>query len=133
MSQYSHTTQISKQMHQSKTSITKLLNWNELQYAELQYNSGLQYLSFYIPDDPQGIDMLERNKLFWNWWKNQWAMRDLAFLECPIENLHIQKRISLYLELHDPVRLTAEIYPSRTVLDDSYAQMIGEVFKAEKL
>lgn len=114
-----------------KKTVCQWLQWDELQYGTFQYESGLTYLRFYIPGDDWGQDMLQRSPLFWNWWKNQWSQRDANF--CDVED--DQKNMSVvnlrrhYKHLHDPAALASEIYPGRTVLDDTYCAMIHSLQK----
>jgi len=122
------TVQIRKQEAQTlKYRVCELLNWDELQYAEYQYKAGLQYLQHYIPNDPAGIDMLAGNKIYWAWWKNRWADRDLQFCNPGTPMLSMATRKKMYDLLHNPAFLAKEIWPNGIVLNDSYAKMVGEV------
>lgn len=116
-----------------KQKVCELLGWDELSYAENQYSSGLQYLQHYIPKDPDGIDQLAQNKIFWNWWKVRWADRDEQFCNQGTPLLMLQTRLTIYQLLHNPKLLANEIYPNGVVLSASYAVMIKEVIKEEVL
>ena len=113
--------------------VCELLSWDELTYAEHQYNSGLQYLQHYIPNDPDGIDQLVQNRIFWNWWKNRWADRDEHFCNPGTPMLTPATRLKMYHLVHNPEFLAKEIYPNGVVLGDSYALMINAVIKSEML
>jgi len=115
-----------------KQTICALLGWDELQYAEFQYQMGLAYLGSYIIGDHWGQDMLQRTPLFWNWWKNQWMIRDKAFLqdqEEELSKLRVETCRSLYRHLHDAGQLACDIYPGRMIMDESYNQMIHSLIK----
>lgn len=112
-----------------KQQVCQLLEWDELQYAEHQYNTGLQYLQHYIPRDPAGIDQLAANKIYWNWWKNRWADRDLQFCNPGTPMLTMKTRLAMYRLLHNPAFLAKEIWPNSIVLASSYAEMIHDVIK----
>lgn len=105
--------------------IIKLLGWSEMQYSQFIYEIGLRYLELYIPSDRAGIDALSRSKIFWAWWRNQWAIRDGEFLAD--EDV---KNTLLYKWYHSPHRLTSEIFPNAVVLSDSYAVMIDHFNKS---
>ncbi len=110
------------------------MQWSDLQYSYFQYESGLAYLRHYITHDQWGQDMLQRSKLFWNWWKNQWLLRDEAFIHEYHEeliNIQLVTRCSLYYDLHDAAKLASDIYPNKTVLDESYCLMIHNLHKEE--
>lgn len=114
-----------------KHQIIKLLRWTELEYAEFQYNTGIDYLNAYIPNDAQGIDMLCRNKIYWSWWKNHWAIRDQEFLEIAANGGDLKAVLRLYMRFHNTRRLINEIYPNAQVLGNSYCRMIGRLQDAK--
>ena len=129
------TTHIAKRKQKAqalKQGIEQLLGWSQFEYGNFQYECGLAYLRHYITHDQWGQDMLQRSRLFWNWWKNQWAFRDEAFLAEHAEGLNkvrMETRITMYKYVHDAAMLASEIYPNRTVLDESYCMMIDELHK----
>jgi len=117
-----------------KERITTVLHWTELEYTEFQYEAGLLYLRHYIPQDTWGQDMLQRSRLFWNWWKAQWVLRDDQFCFKHGNRLHevrLENRRVYYRYVHDAATLASEIYPGRLVLDDGYCTMISQVIKEE--
>lgn len=125
-----YTQHIKKQMQTTRQRVMSLLRWNESQYAEYQYKMGKQYLQSYIPRDPEGIDMLISSRIFWNWWKNQWLLRDMAFMDSEIEKVNHATALSIYLNLHNPDALIQCIYPTGAVLEAGYAVMIDNVNKS---
>ncbi|MES1223353.1 MAG: hypothetical protein ABUT20_48105, partial [Bacteroidota bacterium] len=110
----------------TKTRIMRLLQWNELQYAEFQFAQGLKYLDRYIPGDAAGIEMLQRNKLFWSWWKNHWMQRDNQFIKAKHKD-SLVRMVQLYKYTHSVPCLINEIYPSAAILGNDYCRMIGQV------
>lgn len=77
------TTLIQKQQQKATTlkqRVCELLQWSEEEYANFQYEMGLQYLQVYVPGDPQGAEQLTHSKIYWNWWKNAWSARDEQFV-----------------------------------------------------
>lgn len=110
-----------------KARICLFVGWSDLEYAEHQYNTGLEYLRLYIPNDPAGADTLIRSRIFWQWWKNHWSFRDAYFIRSIAEKDQEERR-NIYIMLHSPVRLASAIYPGRVILDNSYAEMIGRLF-----
>jgi hypothetical protein len=117
-----------------KRRICRLLGLTEEQYAEHQYYTGLNYLRLYIRHDDVVRRELEGHKLFWAWWRNQWAMRDAQFLRqatCLRDDKNYSSLWSVWLNSHDAAMLAAERYASAKLLGKSYAIMIGKVIKAE--
>ena len=101
-----------------KFAICKLLAWDEQQYAEYQYATGLQYLYWYLPCDDDARNQLERSRLFWNWFKNQWAAHDYAYINSEnIDKISLGLRQSCYEALHCPRALAVEIKPNSVVLE----------------
>lgn len=127
----SYTAHIQGEMESAKQRVIKILHWTELEYAEFQMKMGKQYLQSYISTDPCGIDMLIDSRIFWNWWKNQWLIRDTSFIASNIGKVNRSTAVAVYQCLHNADVLIQSIYPSRAVLDNSYAQMIDNVIKSE--
>lgn len=110
--------------------IKRLLQWSDEEYGEFIYNCGIQYLHRYIKSESQAIvDHMVRSRIFWNWWKTHWNLRDRAFLDRKTVNLATSTWRTIYYELHDPNTLAAEIYPNGVVLGESYNTMIAELNK----
>lgn len=125
----SYTAHLKKRQQTAKQRVIQLLGWDELRYAEMQYRTGRQYLQSYIPNDPDGIDALERSRIFWAWWKNQWLIRDTAFLNTDIAKVSRLSALRIYEYMHNAEALVHAIYPSGQVLDESYAKMIDNFNK----
>ena len=128
-----HTQAIRQKAETLKEKVCRLLEWDDQQYAEFQYETGLNYLRHYIGFDPQAIDMLTRTRTYWNWWKNQWAIRDNQFIKADKPQLTTEFWIDVYCELHDARTLAAEIYPDGQALGLSYAGMIQEFFDEKEV
>jgi hypothetical protein len=123
-------THIESQRQQALTHqrrVCRLLGWDELQYNMFMWEQGCRYLEYYIPSDSWGRQMLEQNKLYWNWWKNQWAKRDAEFLS-KIQGGDYEAVRLCYNEYHDAKTLASEIYISGVVIGISYKRMIQELF-----
>lgn len=111
-----------------KQEVCKLLNWTEMDYASYQYEQGLAYLQAYIPTDPQGIKELEESRVFWNWWKNHWTIRDESFLI--MQPCKINTPAQWYELFHNAKDLSRELHPRAIVLGKSYSKMIGKFIKS---
>ncbi len=107
-----------------------LLNWTDKQYKEFQYKQGCLYLQLYLSKYPAIIDELIDNKIFWAWWRNQWANRDDIYVH-NTEVLHLPKRVGLYQQTHNAETLVLDMYPPASVFAQSYNTMIGEVIKQQ--
>lgn len=120
---------------QLQRDVMKLLGWNEQQYATFIYDSGIAYLSYYIPDYPHVVSQITRSEIFWNWWKFHWEKRDKEFMDVcdttPCEEGSGNDLADIYQGLHDARTLAAGIYLNGQVLEESYANMIGCLTKEQ--
>jgi hypothetical protein len=100
-----------------KKKICRLLEWDEMQYAEYQYATGIAYLYWYLPCDDRGRNQLERSRLFWNWFKNLWKNDDFVFNSISgVGLIRLCERRIIYEELHCPRVLATEWKPNAVVL-----------------
>ncbi len=105
-------------MQKYKSQVCKLLQWDEMKYAEYQYKAGIAYLLWYLPCDEKARQQLERSKLYWNWFKTCWTEHDYAYVTSEgIDKLCLHERLRIYEALHCPRALAVEITPNRIVLD----------------
>jgi len=125
----SYTKHIIAKMQNAKQQVMKLMAWEEVEYNNFQYKMGCQYLQAYIPNCPTQIDELTKSRIFWNWWKNEWLFRDTAFINSDILKVKPATIVQIYLIMNDPDILCNEIYPSGTVLNSRYSEMIRNVQK----
>ena len=97
--------------------ILERLEWGELYYCQFKYQRGLQYLHCLLAEDDASIDTLERDRIFWSWWRNHWTLRDEEFLAeiAGMQNVANIRRI--YIAKHHPESLALEIYPNTAFLD----------------
>jgi hypothetical protein len=111
--------------------VCDLLGWSYETCCAYIEKCGKQYLQHYIPQDPQGIDMLVESKAFWSWGRTNWYYRDAQYLQCMIGGSK-EALVDCYKELHDPRTLAAQIYPNGVVLNATYAVMIQELIDAKR-
>lgn len=109
--------------------ILLLLKWDELKYCYYKYHTGLDYLYLVSNGDTEVFAMLEQSRTFWNWWRNQWQLRDEAFVSSCIDVIHTDNRRRIYGSMHNAQNIYNDITPNRTVFEESYAEMIGKVNK----
>lgn len=111
-----------------KTAIIELMECSKLQYCSFQYEQGLKYLEKYVGDEAW---RLERSDTFWNWWKNQWLLRDEQLLIGHLENCCLSLRRTVYSDIHDGVHLASDIHPNKYIMERSYAIMMDQFIKQE--
>lgn len=111
-----------------------LLGWDEERYCWYKYMCGLRYLDAYLKGDADGKNLLEHSRIFWNWWKLHWTLREESYLEDAerLDKVKLVTRKKVFFEVHNPFTLAADFHPNSTVLTESYAEMIGELNKELK-
>lgn len=60
--------------------ICRLLDWNEAQYNDFQFNQGIDYLNEYCSGDGRIANQFAQHPNFWKWYRNHWNNRDIDFL-----------------------------------------------------
>lgn len=112
--------------------VQSLLGWDQQEYADFIYKGGLAYLERYIPAYPLVVAQISKSLVFWNWWKMHWEKRELQFME-QVYGLEENRdeMLEIYNDLHDARSLAAAVYLNGQVLQESYAEMIGTITKAQ--
>lgn len=114
-----------------KARICHILQWDDLRYYNYQFETGIAYLEYYIPTDPEGQAMLIRSSTFWKWWKNHWHQRDGEFIDRSLTISSMDILRDMYAEMNDASTLAKAIYPNGVVLEMSYSEMIQQLFDRE--
>ena len=66
---------------QIKTKICQLINITDQEYFWFITDTGILYLRDILKLDKFSIEQMTSNKIFWNWWKQQWINRDEQFIK----------------------------------------------------
>lgn len=98
----------------------KALGITDTAYSWRMYRYGLAFLRFYT--SPIERRMYEESKVFWNWWKIQWVMREEGFATT-LMGQNPEQRIWLWEKLHDPHILSQERTPNGIILGDNWSVM----------
>lgn len=106
--------------------ILDLLHWNLAMYCAFMHNCGLKYLELYIGKDEQLAAQLDKQQVFWNWWKNLFNARNEAFIEewdGMEDTISVDDLRTIYRDIHNPALLACEIKPPRIVYGHSLIKM----------
>jgi hypothetical protein len=98
-----------------QTQIQQLLKWSDEQYGQFIYSTAIAYLHKYIPGDADGIANLERDKIFWGWFKNQWNIRDNEFLMA-VNGLCKDDARALYFDFNSSQSLVEDMWPPHQLI-----------------
>lgn len=121
-------------VQQNEQLLIRSMELTELEYNNLVMDVAYNYLDVNLGKDIFGKEVLLNSRSFWTWWKIQWDRRNrifinetrlmevVAIIQPDARNLLRE----LYFETHSPAEIN--VYPSRLVMEMSYAQMIGNVF-----
>lgn len=84
--------------------------------SETMLETGVSFLKAYYKDVPLMASLMERDRMFWNWWKVEWHLRNLTFLEDD-EMFHLSswKQLLVYSEFNNYEALIGQIRPPRIV------------------
>lgn len=93
--------------HEVQTNVCTLMEWTMERYAQIQYETGLQFLYRWILFDDAIRLQMEKSKEFWSWWRLCWFNYDQNILayKWSIEQERLIRRREIYLELHDVNRM----------------------------
>lgn len=119
--------------NQIEQKVLDLLQWDSEKHNELVFETGIAYLRCMTSEYPQVTRQISNTKLFWNWWRSHWQDRDRQFLEeCETWVTTLEKYRLVY-ENHNHARTLAEaLYLNGQVLQDSYAQLMGDLINNQK-
>jgi hypothetical protein len=126
--------EITQQVDKQTNVILSLLNYDDLQYYEIQYRRGCEYLQLYIPNNPAGIDELLGHRFYWSWWKNRWHQRDHAYLVNMALHLAVLSTDDLraiYDMYHDVCILAREIAPSSVIMSITNNKNVHKAMKVK--
>lgn len=121
---------IAKLINESnRAAVCRLLGWDMLAYGEFQQAAGLQYISEQVCGDAESVQTVAESPIFWAWWVNHWNRRDAEFLTYA-GGYSSESRVLLYENLNNIAGF--EFYPHTIILEQAYAQMVGNMIDAER-
>lgn len=121
-----------KSATRSMDSVMSILNWTTEQYCEYQFEQGLVFLDNYAGEAECFRDLLSQSRIYWNWWKNQWKLRDQYFIS-RLKNVERHWHPEVWYKISNSgEHLAKNIHPNSAVIDLSYAEMITEFVADEK-
>lgn len=101
--------------------VQSLLKWPAEQYSDFIYQTGCEFLHQLFPGDADAIAQLETRVEFWNWFKNQWKIKDEVFISSEgIAKIGTILLRNMYYALHCPETMAAETPPNRVVLGKNF-------------
>ena len=122
--------------HRSKSNSARLcavLRHSETDMFWFTWDSGMKFLCAQCGNDAWAIDMLKHESFYWNWFINQWKLRDEAFINhhelwlCNPDDLERQRIQSLrlaYIYHHAAALIT-------DVMSAGYEQVLSKVVDRE--
>lgn len=123
---------------EQRTLIYYLLGLSREEYEVMVMERAFQYIETNISTDYLGADILMHNDLFWEWWNRQWDNRNAILIGkfnlYNLINTGDVDNIVQFLNAHDEAHSlhTLSSYPTASILDDSYAILISNIFKQNK-
>jgi hypothetical protein len=100
---------------------------SDYQYRRLIFNTGINFLEIMEGKNGKYFERLATQKSFWNWWKNEWLMRDTAFLLHRLEQVrHLRSK---YLEREYEHWHGLEHIRKNTSLEACYYRLLDAIIK----
>lgn len=106
--------------------IMYLTGMTEQEYCNFKYKCGLEFLSIYTNGDVLAFKELEASKIFWNWWKNLWLIRDEEFDYPDLYQISKEQRLMIYKQLHNPRMLATQNAPAGQGIRISFQLMLEQ-------
>lgn len=116
--QFTHTELRKIAMLDARNNITALLRISDAKYSQFIYGNGLRYLHYLTDADEKLVNMLEKNTLFWAWWRDWHTVRDEAFLKefYVWQTTDTIKLYNTYLIYNDALTLLSERKPPKEII-----------------
>lgn len=124
-----HIEQQRKQIKHTEDTVLTLTGVSHTEYAEHQYSCGLKYIGQVCKDDTMAAEEIVSSKIFWNWWKIKWAEREHPFCTYDILDIEIEYRVIIWRQIHNPLLLANGAYEAGKMMEESFAQIIGQIIK----
>lgn len=102
--------QVSRDFIQSR--VCDLLQWKPEEYAQVVFNTGLEYLIEYLGTSGTPVTTMAQRKVFWAWWQARWDERDQVFCETfdgREDQFKTERLRMFYRGTNSPDALAAEI------------------------
>jgi hypothetical protein len=121
------------QIQTAQQQILSAVGLTNYEYCEMQYHCGLSFLAYKCQGEfSEG--RIVSSKIFWNWWKTNWAMRDEIFLE-DTQNMIVNDNGELilkdwvtksqYLLTHNPYILSSTVDEYGNILHKAWLQILN--------
>lgn len=111
---------------QNRKEVLRILNWTEEQYLNFQFEAAYKYMTEGMNMPYEWQNALTRIPKFWNFWINQWNLRDLHEFLPNAGIIKNQTPETVYRYIHSERYMIAS--PSNKLFEEAYAIMIGDSF-----
>lgn len=120
LTKLSHAQAIALQAERNAELIRTLLDWSEDQYNTFQYESGVEYAKIMTDGDEYGLSFILNARFFWQYWKNEWAKRNIEFLDSYSFQASAELLVRVYSTINSAKRLSGN-----TVMNKIHAHAVG--------
>ncbi len=115
-------------METTKQQVLSLTGCTAETYHDTVYELGVKYAQHYTNHKEEDVRFLTQTKSYWDWWTNQFEIIDRKFLSYNFaRSNNCRVLFKTWLRMHVPEEMVA--FPGKQILEDSYALMIGNLFK----
>ncbi|MFT3750932.1 MAG: hypothetical protein QM768_21640 [Agriterribacter sp.] len=105
-----------QEFNYAQGAIAERLGYKYHAISRMQYETGEAFLAAYFKDEPVMCSLMSRDRIFWNWWRNEWHERHEVFLDdVEMSACSVAYQRLVYQEANSVERLLTILRPPRIV------------------
>ena len=115
---------IRNQYEQARVDVMRITGMKDQAYNTLFFETGIEYLKIECGGDEDWVAMMGKTEIYWQWWKNVWANRDLYYQELVKEN-KVRGGFTSYTAFGSIHKIDS--YPTTMIYQKSYSQLMKKI------
>jgi hypothetical protein len=117
-----------QQQEQLMSRLSRLLGLSHEQLHHLMFETGCQYMEA-LTDLSEVAQQFLTEPIYWNWWRQQWAIVDAQFL---IEHAQAPLQMATMRALYEKMHRSIDTWPDKVIwtqVHDAYELMVCKVIE----
>jgi len=121
---------MNKPIHTIDQQVQQLLQIRDIDFTETFYNNGVEWLEIFTFNDKDMVDFLVHSRIFWEWWRQNWRVRNRVFLQRMTAHWALDyNMLAAWKSIHNPKNLG--IFPTSSVFEESVREMGNRIIEQE--
>jgi hypothetical protein len=118
---------LNRQAERTENKVKELLGMSDADFTEVFYDKAVAWLEWFTENDAPVIDCLIHYLPWWNWWRNQWRIRDRVFINRVTDerSLKFNDLEAEWNRIHDVYMVG--LFPSANIIEESIKQMTSRL------